>query len=356
MKNFPLPFGAWLLMLLTLAGVSQAQTVDGKLVTSVIHSVSIHADGTLWTWGGNFDGQLGDGSTAAHAQPVQVLLPNTTATDPANARWAQVAAGAGHTLALTTDGQLYAWGANSEGQLGLKSFTRQLQPTLVPLPAEAAGTRWAQVAAGTSHTLALTADGRLYSWGHNVFGQLGDGTIFTRPQAAAAVVLPAGAGAITRIVAGNAHSLALTADGKLFGWGLNTEGQLGDGSTMQHPRPVAVALPRRSTATGWAQVAAGASHTLALTTDGQLYGWGCNKAGQLARLNGTSFSQAVAIGLPAKAQAGTWARIAAGPAHSLAIMADGRRYTWGTPEGKPLGSRLNGQLSYESTVSASAGE
>lgn len=340
-------------MLLSVATISHAQTADGQLAVSAIHAASIHADGTLWAWGSNFDGQLGDGSTAAHAQPAQVLLPNTAATDPANARWAQVAAGTSHTLALTTDGQLYAWGANTEGQLGLNGFTRHLQPALVPLPAEAAGTRWAQVAAGCSHTLALTADGRLYSWGHNVFGQLGDGTIFTRPQAAAAVQLPAGAGAITRIAAGNSYSLALTATGQLYTWGNNAEGQLGDGSTGQHSRPVAVSLPRKSTATGWAQVAVGASHTLALTTDGQLYGWGCNKAGQLARLNGNCFARPVAISLPAKAQPGTWARIAAGQAHSLAVMADGRRYTWGTPDAKPLGSRRNGQLSHESAVSAS---
>jgi len=352
MRISALPFGAWLLMLLAVATISHAQTADGQLAASTIHSASIHADGTLWTWGSNFDGQLGDGSTTAHAQPAQVLLPNTSATDPANAHWAQVAAGTGHTLALTTDGQLYAWGANNDGQLGLSGFTRRLQPALVPLPAEAGGTRWAQVAAGCSHTLALTADGRLYSWGHNVFGQLGDGTIFTRPQAAA-VVLPAGAAAITRIAAGSAHSLALTADGQLYTWGNNAESQLGDGGTMQHSRPVAVALPRKSTATGWAQVAAGASHTLALTTDGQLYGWGCNKAGQLARLNGNCFARPVAIDLPAKALPGTWARIAAGQAHSLAVMADGRRYTWGTPEAKPLGSRLNGQLSFGSAVSAS---
>lgn len=354
MKNFALPFGAWLLMLLTVATASKAQTADGKLAVSAIHSASIHADGTLWTWGSNFDGQLGDGSTTAHAQPAQVLLPNTAATDPANARWAQVAAGAGHTLALTTDGHLYAWGANTDGQLGLNGFTRKLQPTLVPLPAEAAATRWAQVAAGTSHTLALTADGRLYSWGHNVFGQLGDGTNFTRPQAAAAVVLPAGAGAITRIAAGCAHSLALTANGQLFAWGSNADGQLGNGSSEPQARPVAVALPRKSTATGWAQLATGASHTLALTNDGQLYGWGCNKAGQLARLNGNSYPRPIAIGLPAKAQPGTWARLTAGPGHSQAAMVDGRYYTWGTPDGKPTGRRLNGLMSYEPTVSASA--
>ncbi|GAA4352648.1 hypothetical protein GCM10023185_12550 [Hymenobacter saemangeumensis] len=327
MKNLSIPTWGQALLFLFVAGTAQAQSTANTFAASSNHSVSIHPDGSLRAWGLNLDGQLGDGTTTSRTQPTPVGTP-------ANLRWAQVAAGTAHTLALTADGQLYAWGSNAKGQLGDGTFAHHHTPIKVALPAEAAATQWAQVAAGTSHTLALTTDGRLYAWGQNIYGQLGDGTTLTRANMVQ-VTLPAGAGAISQIVAGSGHSLALTKDGQLYAWGANKLGQLGDGSFTERLRPVAVTRPRHAGA--WAQIAAGRAHTLALTTDGQLYGWGSNEYAQVAATFLAWRGRPTAIALPADAKQTRWAQIAAGDFYSQALTADGRLYAWGNNTAGQLG-------------------
>jgi alpha-tubulin suppressor-like RCC1 family protein len=330
MKRTTIPFWGWLALLLFVGTTTSAQSVSNTFAASTTHSASIHPDGTLWAWGSNFSGQLGDGTTTPHTLPTQVLLPSSGGSiDPINAHWAQVATGNAHTLALTIDGQLYAWGSNYDGQLGNGSTTGQLTPLKVELPADASDT----------HTLALTADGRLYACGDNSFGQLGTGTTVSG-SSLTRVLLPTGT-ICTQLAAGSAHSLALTADGQLYAWGRNKHGQLGDGTLTLHSRPVAVALPRGQHSP-WTKLAAGRSHSLALTADGQLYAWGSNEFGQLAESNVTYRTRPGRVALPAAARHSTWAQVTAGDAHSQALTADGRLYAWG--------SNLVGQLGDHSTA------
>jgi alpha-tubulin suppressor-like RCC1 family protein len=339
MKTLALPFWGWLLLLFITSSATSAQSLANTFAASSNHSVSIHPDGTLWAWGLNFEGQLGDGSTTGRTQPTQVLLPSSSGSlDPHNARWAQVATGSAHTLALTIDGELYAWGSNSDGQLGDGSTANHHTPVKVALPADARQLRWARIAAGTSHTLALTTDGRLWAWGNNRHGQFGNGTSISanRPMP---IALPNGAVA-TQLSAGNQHSLVLTTDGELYAWGSNRYGQLGNGSTMPSLSPVAVTAIR-GRASRWAQVSAGRYHTLAVTTDGRLYSWGSNEFGQLSGNASIERSSPQLVSLPTSARHQAWAQVSAGAAHSFALTTDGQLYTWGL--------NLDGQLGDGST-------
>jgi alpha-tubulin suppressor-like RCC1 family protein len=312
------------LSLLCSAGTAAAQASANTFAASTNHTLSIRPDGSLWAWGANLEGQLGDGTTTSHATPVRVLAESP------DTRWAQVAAGTSHTLALSADGRLYAWGANADGQLGDGSTAPHHSPAVVALPAALGHAAWKQIAAGTSHSLALTTDGHLYAWGNNTSGELGNGAR-TDQTTPVEVSLPASAGptAWAQVAAGTNHTLALTADGRLYAWGSNAWGQLGTGGPEKALLPVALPPPGKGAGTRWAQVAAGRYHTLALSTDGRLYTWGSNRFGQLGESTHAQHSTPQPLELPRSLAQTVWKQVAAGDAHSVALTADGHLYAWG---------------------------
>lgn len=225
------------------------------------HSVALRKDGTLWAWGRNFNGQLGDGTESDRSTPVQVRTSVTT--EP---KWSVIATGSNHTVARDTDGNLWAWGQNTAGQLGTGSALN-----IVRAPGKIEGGPWVAVAAGQLHTLAIRADGALFSWGSNDRGQLGE------PGVQRAV--PTRVGSETNwsvIAAGDLHSIAIKTDGTLWAWGANSEGQLGDGTLIDRSLPV-----RITDARDWVRISAGTGHTLGLKSDGSLWSWGKNASGQL---------------------------------------------------------------------------
>ena len=170
--------------------------------------------------GDNTYGQaLGNGATDRVSHPKQV---------GANVTWARVAAGGSSTVAIRSDGTLWAWGYNSYGQLGDGTTTSRSHPVRI-----GNATNWIAAAAGFTHTVALRADGTLWAWGYNHDGQLGDGTTVERH--APEQIGPATTW--TRVAAGTAHTVALRADGTLWAWGANGSGQLGDGTTTERHIP-----------------------------------------------------------------------------------------------------------------------
>ena len=181
--------------------------------------------------------------------------------------WVAVSAGDYFSLAVMSDGSLWAWGAGDKGQLGDGATTDRNIPTRV-----GAGTDWVAISAGGSHSLALKSDGSLWAWGYNYRGQLGDGTATDQHS-------PNRIGSGTdwvAVAAGGFHSLAVKSDGSLWAWGDNLDGQLGDGTTDKRSVPT-----RIGTGTSWVAVSAGASHSLALRSDGSLWAFGENSEGQL---------------------------------------------------------------------------
>uniref|UniRef100_A8M7D0 Regulator of chromosome condensation, RCC1 n=1 Tax=Salinispora arenicola (strain CNS-205) TaxID=391037 RepID=A8M7D0_SALAI len=294
-----------------------------------VPSAAAGPPGTGLAWGDNAESQLGDGTTTNRSTPVTVDLPaDTTIT--------AVAAGQGHSLAVTSAGTVLAWGANSSGQLGDGTTTPRSTPVAVDLPA---GTTVTAVAAGDRHSLAVTSTGTVLAWGLNVTGQLYDGTTTTNSSTPIVVDLPAGT-TVTAVAAGNAHSLALTSAGTVLAWGANSSGQLGDGTTTPRSTPVAVDLPAGTTISTIA--ASSSSHSLAVTSTGTMLAWGANFTGQLGDGTITNRSTPVAVDLPAGT---TVTAVATGSGHSLAVTSTGTMLAWG--------GNGSGQLGDGSTTSSS---
>jgi alpha-tubulin suppressor-like RCC1 family protein len=252
------------------AGSSSTRALVAPAVTSTVSAVSA---GDLYTcartsaggakcWGNNDYGMLGDGTTTERRIPVNVsALGGGVAT---------VAAGGGSTCALTSAGGVKCWGRNDSGQLGDGTTTERHTP--VDVSGLTSGV--VAVAAGGSHTCALTASSRIECWGFNSQGQLGDGTITERHTPVHVSGLTSGVIAVT---AGLAHTCALTSAGGVKCWGSNGAGELGDGTTTERHTPVDVS----GLTSGVIAVAAGDSHTCALTSAGGAKCWGGNGSGEL---------------------------------------------------------------------------
>ncbi|WP_242592715.1 RCC1 domain-containing protein [Corallococcus exiguus] len=290
-------------------GTACVVSAGARLVAGGVHSLAAKQDGTVWAWGYNFSGQLGDGTSTRRLTPVRVQgLTGVTA----------LAAGYQHSLALNPDGTAWAWGYNASGQLGDGTHTDRSTPVQVQgLPGVAA------LAAGDSHTLALKQDGTVWAWGYNAFGQLGDGTVTSRP----APVQVQGLTGIAALAAGYRHSLALKQDGTVWAWGQNSDGQLGDGTVTNRPTPVQV-----PGLTGVVALAAGDAHSLALKQDGTVWAWGYNAFGQLG--DGTATNRLAPVQVPGLTGASS---LAAGLHYSLAVKPDGTAWAWGRNSDGQLG-------------------
>src|SRR5690348_6973235 len=233
------------------------------------HSLAVGSDGTVWEWGTILipppEGWQGWG-TENRSVPVQV-----TGMSGALA----VADGTMHRLALKSDGTVWSWGSNNSGQLGIGSRTTDVSVAPVRVSGLAGAV---QIAAGSMHSVALTADGNVWTWGYNGWGQLGNGT-WNWSLAPARVP---GLGGVIAIAAGYGHSLAVKMDGTVWAWGHNGWGQLGDGNPAtsgQNPGPTIPVQVRGLT--GVVAVAGGTIHSLALRNDGTVWAWGSNEYGQL---------------------------------------------------------------------------
>lgn len=286
------------------AVVAVSGTFDLELNTGGLHSAAIKADGTLWTWGSNSHGQLGDGTVSDRHLPTQV---GTGAT------WTAVQCGSLHTVALRADGTLWSWGYNGSGQLGLGDQEDVHEPTQV-----GTDTTWWRVATYADHCLALKMDSSLWSWGRNNYYQLG---FFNDNQMK---VEPTHVGTDTdwrAIATGTNYSFALKGTNTLWGWGRNDYGQLGVGdNSSYHPVPEQIGI-----ATVWQAVACGDAHTIAQRMDGSLLGWGFNYDGELGVGNNTFFF-ASPLSLPNGVGS---ASISLGSNSSASIRTDGSLWAWG---------------------------
>lgn len=259
-------------------------------------SYGIKADGTLWAWGSNPSGKLGTGN------PNWVIpIPTQVGTDT---NWLSVSDGWNHTIALKTDGTLWAWGNNEYGQLGDNTTVNKSIPTQI-----GTATNWQTIATGMYHSLAIKTDGTLWFWGsrsllystsnqNNIPTQIGTDTNWLK------------------LAGGQHHCAAIKTDGTLWSWGENSTGQLGDGTTTYRANPIQV-----GTATDWLDVSAGVRYTIATKNNHSIWSWGYNYTGQLG--HGTS-GNSTDVYIPT--QVGTSLdsnKISAGFYHALVINSDG---------------------------------
>ncbi|MCX8673611.1 InlB B-repeat-containing protein, partial [Bifidobacterium sp. B4001] len=303
------------------------------------HSAAFGSDGNLYTWGDNEHGQLGDGTTTSRNRPTLVAKPQGA---PDGFTWKQIILGDQHSAAFGSDGQLYTWGYNEYGQLGDGTTTNRNTPTRIAKPQGAPdGFTWKQIILGGFHSAAIGSDGQLYTWGRNSNGQLGDSTTTNRNRPIR-VSKPQGAPdgfAWKQVSLGWQHSAALGSDGNLYAWGDNQYGQLGDGTNIDRHGPVMVSKPQGTPERfTWEQVSLSDWHSEAFGSDGQLYTWGDNEYGQLGDGTNTNRNTPILVEKPQGASDGfTWRQIILGCNHSAALGSDDQLYTWGTNDHGQLG-------------------
>ncbi len=340
-----------------LAGATTPYATFLQLALGRYHSCAVFPRGTLHCWGRNSDGQLGDGTVEPRTLPVAVLGMESGVR--------QLTLGAEHSCALKSSGQVFCWGSNQYGQLGDGSAAQRVIPALVnglaanvdallagdnhtcalsqagggtlqcwgsnargqlgngttddsPIPVTVFGLTGAQAAeAGLAHTCAALTNG-VRCWGDNESGQLGDGSRNNHTAPVAVAGLPTGA--ISAFAVGDRHSCAAV-DGVAYCWGNNRDGQLGDGTLTDSPSPVMV----QGISGSVAELAAGASHSCARTTNGALYCWGGNEQSQLG--DGTTEDRptaALVSGLAANVQ-----QVIAGGYHTCVLVTGNRPLCWG---------------------------
>jgi len=231
-----------------------------------MHSLALTADGAVWSWGGGAFGQLGHGNAQHQLVPKKVKAFT-------GQRVVAVSGGGYHSLALTADGDVWSWGQGSSGKLGHGDHESQLLPKKV---GALAGQCIVAVSAGDLHSLAITADGAVWSWGLGSSGRLGHGD--QQNQLLPKKIEAVAGQRVIAVSAGDLHSLAITADGAVWSWGYGGHGQLGHGDEQTQP------LPKKIEAFAGQRVvfvSAGTYHSLAITASGPVFSWGEGKRGCL---------------------------------------------------------------------------
>ena len=277
-----------------------------------IAAFAVKTDGTLWSWGINNQGQLGLGDSINRSSPVQIGLNNT---------WTKVTAGSSSIAALRTDGTLWVWGNNQYGQLG------QSDAIYRSLPIQVSSTPWSKlstITATTSRVSAIKADGTLWAWGDNTNGVIGDNTVVNRSSP-----VQIGTSLWSNSSVGYNISAAIKTDGTLWTWGYNFQGYLGDGTAVARSTPVQIGAM-----TNWSSVVAGQYHSMAIKTDGTLWGWGTNQYGQLADKTAINRSSPVQVGAGAPVYNSIWSKLFINNASSstmgvFGIRQDSTLWAWG---------------------------
>ena len=294
-----------------------------KIACGGEHNAAIKSTGELFLIGYNVYGQLGQGNNVYRSSPVQV---------GALTSWFSVACGLQHTMATKTDNTLWAWGRGSTyGALGLNSASNFTSPRQV-----GALTNWSLISCGFNFTSSIKTDGTLWIWGDNANGQLGQNNIANYSS-------PVQVGALTdwkSISCGSFHTAAIKNNGSLWTCGSNTYGQLGQNISYSVNRSSPVQVGQ---ATEWATAVCGSSHTIAIKTNGTIWSFGDGSLGQLGTGNRTSTSSPVQVGALT-----TWLKLSTTSYSSIAIKNDGTLWTWGWGSSGRLG--LNDIISRSSPV------
>ena len=284
------------------------------------YSTGIKTDGTLWVWGNNEFVQLGtnDNNTITRYTPVTTFAGGNN--------WKQVSSLGYHTAAIKTDGSLWIWGNGGSGVLGNNNTTNRS----TPVTTFTGGNNWKSVSATGGHTLAIKTDGSLWGWGNFDGGRLGNGE---NNGSSVVPITIFGGGSGWKSVSAAYPSAAIKADGSLWTWGQNEFGQLGINASGNRNTPVTTFAGGNN----WKQVAVGGGHITAIKTDGSLWTWGYNNNGQL----GINASGNRTTPVTTFAGGNNWKSVFAGDQHTAAIKTDGTLWVWGKNGYRQLGDKTD---------------
>jgi len=307
----------------------------GETITNVslgfYHSAALTSEGRIFTWGYNDNGQLGNGTTIDKFTPTEItnqfnLAIGETITS--------VSLGGNHSSVVTSEGRIFTWGYNVYGQLGDGTLDNKLYPTEITNQFNLAiGELITNVSLGAYHSSAFTSEGRIFTWGHNNHRELGDGTTVDKyipTDITSQFNLTIGE-TITSVSMGGNHSSVVTSEGRIFTWGRNDFGQLGDGTTTSKDVPTEI-TNKFNLAIGESitNVSLGAYHSSAITSEGRIFTWGLNNDGRLG--NGTTVDKQVPTEITNQfnlAIGETITSVSLGSDHSAAVTSEGRIFTWG---------------------------
>jgi alpha-tubulin suppressor-like RCC1 family protein len=267
-----------------------------SIAAGTYHSLALERDGSVWAWGSNNYGQLGEGSMNYNGSPVPIQVEGMEGITA-------ISSGGSHCLALQSDSVVWAWGDNDHGVLGDGTNTARFTPVMSKM------NDIEYFDAGDSgHALAVKDDGTVWAWGYNYMGQLGQGGVSLNDQGIVSIGSEAdsynpaivnGISDAVAVAAGGSHSVALTRDGSVWTWGSNLDGQLGMGTIGGSDQTSPIQVPGLNNVTA---IAAGMYHTLALKSDGTVWAWGLNSDGQIGN-GGASTAVASPVQIPIDVQA-----------------------------------------------------
>lgn len=300
----------------TMPLVGETDTDWAQVSAEWSHTCAVKTDGRLFCWGSNDQGLLGREGILISLTPIQEA---TAAND-----WAQVSTGFNHTCAVKTDGRLFCWGDNRDGRLANRDV---MSGVFIPTQELTMADDWAQVSNGAKHTCAVKSDGRLFCWGVNDYGQLGNGDT---ENSAEPVQEQTAATDWCKVSTGSVYTCALKNDGRIFCWGANVAETLGDKYTDFSSTPV----QEQSAADDWKDIDVGDSHICALKDDGRIFCWGYNSSGEL----GVDPPSNSSVPLQELTGANDWAGVWAGTYSTCAVKNDGRLFCWGDNQYLQLGN------------------
>ena len=297
---------------------SPVQTVAGgstwkQVSVGYLQSAAIKTDGTLWTWGRNSNGQLGDNTTVDKSSPVQTITGGS---------WSAVSCGYEFITAIKPDGTLWTWGRNNNGQLGDNTTVDKSSP----VQTIAGGTNWSSMATGRFTAAAIKTDGTLWLWGAGLYGKLGDNTSDAKSSPVQTVA--GGTNWLQVSTSAQFNTSAVKTDGTLWSWGYNGFGALGDNTTVDKSSPVQTITG----GTNWSQVSCGLHYSAAVKSDGTLWAWGANTGGKLGDntvVGKSSPVQTITRGT-------NWKQVSCFY-HTAAIQYNGTLWVWGDNTSGKLG-------------------
>ena len=332
---------------------------SGDKITSLSlgwrHSSALTSTGRVFMWGDNQYGYLGDGTSITRNVPTEITSNFSLSTGE---KIISLSLGSNHASALTSTGRVFMWGGNGSGQLGDGTTTDKNVPTEITSNFSlASNDKIIALSLGVQHSSALSAMGRVFMWGYNVAGQLGDGTSTTRSiptEITTGFSLLAGE-TIISISLSIDHSSALTSTGRVFMWGWNRDGQLGDGTSITRNVPTEItsnfSLPIGEKILS---LSMGSSHSSAFTSTGRVFMWGYNQFGQLG--NGMNVNRNLPTEITSNFSFSEGEKIISlslGSTHSSALTSTGRVFIWGSNEYGKLGDGTNTDKNIPTEITSS---